>query len=141
MPLNVDLLESSFKLVAPQAPLLAEKFYQRLFAEHPEVRALFARTDMDRQKRQLIAMLAAIVANLRNPGELVNAVEQLADRHVGYGVTRTQYPVVGEVLLKTLAEVAGPAWNDDLSRAWSEAYALIQGVILRRLDGRAAAAA
>ncbi|TAJ30966.1 MAG: hypothetical protein EPO64_02760 [Nitrospirae bacterium] len=40
MGLNVDLLESSFKLVAPQGDKLVARFYERLFQKYPAVKPL-----------------------------------------------------------------------------------------------------
>ena len=133
MAINVELLETSFKAVAPRADELAEVFYNRLFREHPQVRPMFPQ-DMTGQKKALIAALAMVVENLRNPEKLGAALRDLAIRHIGYGVVREQYPVVGQTLLASLAEVAGPAWNDQLHQAWADAYAAIQSVIYAALD-------
>jgi len=133
MALKIELLESSFQLVAGRADELADYFYERLFREHPEVRPMFP-NDMAQQKKALIAALAMVVGNLRDPDKLVEALKALAIGHIDYGVQREQYPVVGENLLAALAEIAGPAWNDELHQAWADAYAAIQGVIYAALD-------
>ncbi len=134
MGLNIELLESSFNAIAPKADELADKFYDRLFREHPAVKPLFAGTDMASQKKQLVAMLALVVENLRKPEQLAEAVKALGIRHISYGAQREHYPVVGQNLLATLADVAGDLWNDELENAWAEAYAAIQGMIYDALD-------
>lgn len=139
MSLNVELLESSFKLVAPKAEELANLFYARLFREHPELRPMFP-DDMSQQKKHLVAALALVVENLRNPETLTKALSDLGIRHIGYGTQRDQYPIVGQNLLATLAEVAGDAWNDELEKAWADAYGAIQTIIYKTLDNHQAAA-
>ena len=139
MSLNVELLESSFNLLAPKAGELVTRFYDRLFQEHPELRSMFP-DQMDEQKKHLGAALAMVVGNLRQPEKLRQAIADLGIRHIGYGVQRAHYPVVGQTLLVTLAEVAGEAWSDELEKAWSDAYGVIQSIIYDALDERAAAA-
>ena len=38
---------------------------------------------------------------------------------------RAHYPAVGQTLLKSLSEVAGDAWTDELNQAWDEAFGAI----------------
>ncbi|HIF01294.1 MAG TPA: flavohemoprotein [Planctomycetes bacterium] len=122
MGLNVTLLEDSFALVAPNGDALVETFYRHLFEDYPVVRPLFENTDMKQQQSKLLASLALVVANLQNPDQLVPALEEMGQRHVGYGAVEGYYPAVGATLLKSLAEVAGDVWNDELQQAWSDAY-------------------
>ncbi len=139
MSLNVELLESSFKLVAPKADELMDKFYTRLFREHPEVRPMFP-DDMGQQKKHLAAALGTVVGHLRQPEKLTQYLGELGIRHIAYGTQREHYPVVGQTLLKALAEVAGDAWSDELEQAWSQAYGAIQSIIYKALDEHQAAA-
>jgi hemoglobin-like flavoprotein len=46
------------------------------------------------------------------------------------------YPLVGQVLLASMPELAGDAWNADLADAWSDAYGV---VALAMFDGADAA--
>ena len=43
---NVELLEKTFESIKPRADEFAASFYENLFAAHPELKPLFARTDM-----------------------------------------------------------------------------------------------
>ena len=126
MPLNVELLETSFAAVAPQADLLAETFYGHLFEDYPSVVPLFADVDMPEQRRKLIAALKLVIENLRRPEDLVPALEQMGCRHVGYGAEEPHYGAVGATLLKSLAEVAGDLWTTEVEQAWTDAYGAIQ---------------
>ena len=42
MPLDLEALETSFDLIAPQGDALMDTFYARLFAVAPAVKPLFA---------------------------------------------------------------------------------------------------
>ena len=122
MSLNVELLEQSFAAVAPQGGKLVDVFYRQLFADFPQVQPLFQNVKLSDQKKKLLAALKLVVENLRRPAVLVPALEQLGSQHVDYGATEEHYPAVGQTLLKSLAEVAGPVWTKELERAWAEAF-------------------
>lgn len=125
MPLQIGLLEQSFAAVAPKGDELVEVFYKNLFADFPQVRPLFADVRMAEQKKKLLASLQLVVGNLRRPSVLGPALNELGSRHVDYGAQEGHYPAVGQTLLKSLAQVAGDAWNDELDRAWAEAYGVV----------------
>jgi len=134
MPLELDALETSFDLVAPRAETLVDIFYARLFAAAPAVKPLFAGTDLARQKSMLLATLVLLRKSLRNLDGIVPTLRSLGSRHVAYGARPEHYPVVGEVLIASMAEVAGEAWRPEYDRAWAAAFELIAGVML---DGAA----
>ncbi len=75
------------------------------------MRPLFAATDLERQKTALV-------------------LRRLGVRHVAYGARPEHYPIVGEVLIAALAEVAGAAWRPEYERAWNAAFGLVAGAML-----------
>jgi len=129
MSLNVELLEQSFALVAPQGDELVDAFYRNLFSDFPQVKPMFENVDVTEQKQKLLASLKLVVENLRRPDTLIPALEGLGSRHVEYGAQEAHYPAVGQTLLKSLAEIAGDAWNDELNEAWSDAYGEISKIM------------
>lgn len=106
IPLDVDILEHSFDLLAPRGDAVVDMFYRRLFAAAPDTRALFA-ADLAAQKRALLATLVVLRTSLRQLEAIVPALRALGARHRGYGVRPEQYPVVGTALLGAMAEVGG----------------------------------
>jgi methyl-accepting chemotaxis protein len=134
MQLDVDALEASFDLVAPRGDELVDRFYARLFATAPAVRPLFANTDLKRQKAMLLSALVLVRKSLRNFDAIVPTLRQLGARHVGYGAQPAHYPVVGSVLIASMAEIAGAAWRPEYERAWASAFDAIAGAML---DGAA----
>jgi hemoglobin-like flavoprotein len=136
MPLELDVLETSFDLVAPRADELMDIFYARLFVAALGVEPLFAGTDLPRQKSMLLSTLVLLRKSLRDLDAIVPALRRLGARHVDYGARPEHYPVVAEVLIASMAEVAGDAWRPEYERAWTVAFASIAGAML---DGAAAA--
>ena len=137
MALDVEILEESFDLVAPQADELVKRFYERLFEAAPAVQPLFAKVDMDGQRQALLNMLLVLRESLHDLEDVVPDLEALGARHVEYGALPEHYPVVGGVLIATMTEIAGDAWKPEYTDAWHEAYGVIQEVML---SGAAAAA-
>ena len=137
MHLNIDALEASFDHVAPRGDELMDVFYGRLFTVAPAVRPLFTGTDLKRQKGMLLAALVLLRKSLRNLEAVTPTLRELGARHVRYGALPEHYPVVGQVLIASMAEVAGDAWTVDHELAWTEAYAVVSGAML---DGAASVA-
>ena len=131
MRLNVELLEQSFKLVAPKGEALVSRFYERLFQKYPSVKPLFAHTSLAEQKKKLLASLVLVIQNLRRPDKLTEVLQALGARHVDYGAQPAHYDAVGENLLAVLGEFAGPAWTPEVKQAWTEAYGAITTIMLQ----------
>jgi chemotaxis signal transduction protein/hemoglobin-like flavoprotein len=127
--LRVDLLETSYALLAPNAERLAERFYERLFQTAPAVRALFP-DDMKGQRRALLAAIGTIIGHLREPEKLTAYVGGLGARHVAYGAQPEHYDVVASVLIDTMAELAGDRWNSALATAWARALSAVKDLML-----------
>jgi hemoglobin-like flavoprotein len=130
MTLNIEVLETSFQLVENSNQDFPTAFYANLLGDYPEVKPLFANTRMDEQGNHLFDSLKFVVGNLRNSELLEKTLKGLGTRHVKYGVLPQHYPLVGNSLLKTLAELAGDAWTPDVKQAWVDAYTVITTVML-----------
>jgi hemoglobin-like flavoprotein len=134
MPLNVELLESSFLQIKAQETKFMTHFYQALFADYPEVKPLFANTHMKKQAKQLFKSLVLVVENLRDPNVLSKALQGLGTRHVQYGVLPEHYPMVGSTLLKALSTCLDSAWTPATEQAWSSAYTVVTELMLSGTD-------
>jgi hemoglobin-like flavoprotein len=130
MNLNLQALEESFDAIAPRGDELMDEFYARLFETAPAVKPLFAHTDLKRQKAMLLGTLVLLRKSLRDLGSIVPKLRELGARHVAYGALPEHYPVVGEVLIASMAAVAGPAWTAEYERAWTEAFGVVAGAMI-----------
>ena len=135
MTLDLETLETSFDLIAPRGEELVDTFYTRLFEAAPAVEPLFAHTDLRKQKAMLLATLVLLRKSLRDLDSIAPKLRQLGARHVAYGARPEHYPVVGHVLISSMAEVAGPAWRPHYKRAWTAAFDVVACAML---DGAAA---
>jgi hemoglobin-like flavoprotein len=130
MALDIELLRSSFSLVADRAPALTARFYQIFFARYPQVRPMFQRNAPQKQQEMLQRALVAVLDNLEDASWLRETLGALGAKHLDYGVTEEMYGWVGECLLATLAEVAGSDWSPALAAAWTDAYGAVSGLMI-----------
>jgi len=131
MSVDVETLEESFDLVAPRGDELMKTFYDRLFETAPAVQPLFADVDMERQREALLNMLVDLRESLRDLDDIAPDLQDLGSRHVQYGAQPEHYPVVGEVLIGSMAEIAGDQWKPEYTTAWQEAFVVVQDVMLQ----------
>jgi methyl-accepting chemotaxis protein len=127
--LDIDALETSFDLLAPRGEELVTTFYDRLFDRAPDVRPLFG-TDLRRQRAMLLRALVLVRRSLRDLESLLPVLRDLGARHVAYGARPEHYPVVAEVLVESMAALAGPAWRARDTAAWGTALAAIATAML-----------
>lgn len=128
-PEQVALVQDSFRQVVPIKEKAAEIFYARLWETDPSTIPLFARSDMALQGQKLMAALAMVVSSLKQPEKVVPVAQDMAKRHLSYGVTKAQYGSVGAALLWTLGQGLGPAFTPEVEAAWTAAYTLLSGVM------------
>jgi methyl-accepting chemotaxis protein len=130
MGLNVELLEQSFKLVAPKGDALVARFYKRLFEQYPAVKPMFQGVSPKEQQKKLLAALVLVIQNLRHPDRLTKALQQLGGRHAGYGAKPPHYDAVAKTLLEVLGEFAGSAWTPTVKKAWADALGAVKTIML-----------
>jgi hemoglobin-like flavoprotein len=129
--LNVELLQQSFQVIAPQAEKFVAAFYQRLFQLYPEVEGIFSNTNMAGQRKKLLSALVLVMENLRQPHRLESALLDLGKKHQGYQVVAQHYPLAGEALLNTFANFLGNRWTPEMEEAWKTAYGVIAQTMLK----------
>jgi hemoglobin-like flavoprotein len=129
-PRQKELVRDSFALVEPIADAAATIFYDRLFALDPNLRRLFAATDMAAQRKNLMQTLTVVVRGIDRLDNLVPAVEALGRRHAGYGVRAEDFETVGAALLDTLEVGLGAAFTTETRDAWLAAYGILASVMM-----------
>ncbi len=130
MPLALDALETSFDAVAPRGDELMDEFYARLFETAPAVQPLFAHVDLKKQKAMLLGALVLLRKSLHDLDRIVPALRAMGARHVSYGARPEHYVVVGEVLIASMAEIAGEDWRVEYAAAWAAAYGIVAATMI-----------
>src|SRR5690242_14195646 len=99
MALDVELLRSSFSLVAEREPALTARFYEVFFSRYPQAKPLFGRNTPQKQQEMLQRALVAVMDHLEDASWLGETLGALGAKHLDYGVTNEMYGWVGECLL------------------------------------------
>jgi len=128
--LDVETLESSFNLLAPQGEELVRRFYDELFERAPAVKPMFANTTPAEQQKKLLAALKLVIENVRSPETLAPVLTAMGIRHQGYGALPEHFPVVANTLVDVMKELAGDVWTDSIESAWKQALNVIAKVML-----------
>lgn len=128
---EILLIKTSWKHLQKIEPvLIGDAFYSKLFLEAPHVRPLFKSSRVE-QANKLISTLAVLVSQLEKLDQLTHAIEQLAIRHVQYGVKPEHYDLVGDTLLWTLEKLLGDNWNKELQQAWAACYGILANTMIK----------
>lgn len=127
-PTQIDLVQTTWAKVAPNADLVAVLFYDRLFEIAPEVKPLFKGDTLEQGKR-LMTMLNLAVSRLTNLEKIIPAVGDMGVRHSGYGVQPEHYDSVAAALLWTLERGLGEDFTEQAKAAWTETYLTLATVM------------
>lgn len=130
MSSQVNLIEKSLELIKPNSVEFSAQFYDRLFAENPQIKPLFRNVDIETQQKKLIMSLVLIAENLRSPVALDRALKSLGARHVEVGTLKEYYPMVGNALIETFKSHLGQNWTAEMEEAWITAYNVISQLML-----------
>ncbi|TMR98544.1 globin domain-containing protein [Nonomuraea basaltis] len=133
MSLNPRLVKESFSVVEPHADKATAYFYGRLFAENPQLRAMFPPA-MDVQRDRLFGALTRIVWSLDSPDSLAAFLGHLGRDHRKYGVIAEHYTAVGSALLATIRRFASDIWNHEIEAAWVAAYTAAANLMIESAE-------
>ncbi|MEL6684074.1 MAG: globin family protein [Pseudomonadota bacterium] len=126
---QITLIQDSFRKVAPISDTAASIFYDRLFEIAPEVKPYF-KGDISAQGAKLMATLGVVVNGLRDLDKIIPVAQDLAIRHVDYGVAAKDYAPVGAALIHTLEKGLGAAFTDEIKDSWIAAYGTLSSVMI-----------
>ena len=115
---DISLVEHNFAALMSFSDALAERFYQRLFSEYPEIGPLFKSVTIEGQHKKLLASMVLLIQHLRDSEMIEDYLQGLGVRHQQYGVEAVHYEMFIENWLSVLAEFADQEWTDKLQQAW-----------------------
>jgi nitric oxide dioxygenase len=125
-----DLIRSSWSALEPRADEVTTSFYARVFELDPGLRALFAYTDMDRQRAQVMQMLAVVVRYIDRLDQIMPEVDALGRRHAGYGVAPEHFATIGSALLWAFERALPDTFDQDTAFAWADAYRRLSSAMI-----------
>ncbi|QFU08271.1 Bacterial hemoglobin [Rhodobacteraceae bacterium THAF1] len=131
--MNTDLITSSYTRVFNKRGTVSRSFYDKLFTDAPELRALFP-PDMQRQRDKFDKLLMLIVAQLSKPDRMIATIEDLGRRHYHYGAQRAHIPLVGATLIAALRASVPGGLSVTEEAAWGDLYLRLADAFVVGLD-------
>lgn len=122
---HIAEIRRSWMALSRDPDALTELFYDQLFRNAPEVKPLFAGTDLPEQRKKLAAAIGLVVRHAGNLAPVVPALQDLGRRHTTYGVQDAHYDAVGQALIHAIATRLGPDFTTATQDAWVAAYTAV----------------
>ncbi|GAB2682747.1 globin domain-containing protein [Thalassiella azotivora] len=124
------VVEATLPVVADNIHAIAQRFYQHMFGEHPELLdGVFNRGNQAEGTQQvaLAGSVAAFAAALvKDPEQLPEQLmSRIAHKHASLGIRPDQYQVVHDNLFWAIGDVLGDAVTPEVAAAWQEVYWLM----------------
>jgi methyl-accepting chemotaxis protein/nitric oxide dioxygenase len=132
-----QLVKQSFERMRPRIRQVVASFYDRLFAKHPDYRALFP-DDITLQHVKFIQFMSQLIGMIDHLDTVNESCRTLGRSHAGYGVKPEDYGNVGAVLLETLEAELGEDWTPEVASAWGELYGAISEAMIAANSPQAA---
>jgi hemoglobin-like flavoprotein len=128
---DIQLVRSSYRVLASKADELSEEFYRRLFDIEPRLRYLFPE-DLTAVRDHLQQMVAFAIRRFDQFEEVRHQLSNLGARHAAYGVKPDDYDLFLRVVNETLTDALGLPEDHETLQAW---YAFFSVVAKTMVEG------
>ncbi|GAA2352224.1 globin domain-containing protein [Dactylosporangium salmoneum] len=130
-----QVVAATLSAVTDNIRAIADRFYQRLFAAHPElIDGLFNRGNQATGAQQqaiagaVVAFARAQVESPEHPPERL--LTRIGHKHASLGVEPGMYGIVHDNLMAAIADVLGDAVTPQVAAAWDEVYWLLAHALI-----------
>jgi len=133
-PAQIEIVKATAPVLKEHGTTITTVFYQNMLNNNPELKNIFSITSQanGRQPRALANAVLGYATYIDNLPVLTHAVERIAHKHASLFVTPEQYDIVGKYLLGAIGQVLGPAATPEIVEAWTNAYAALAEVFIKR---------
>ncbi|HEX2818156.1 MAG TPA: globin [Phenylobacterium sp.] len=116
-----EIVAASLEALAERAGDPARQVYARLFAEHPDMQALFVRDTTGAVRGEMLAMAFECLLDIGGTGAYAaNLIAAERVNHQGVGVPPEAFGRFFPILAQTCRELLGEAWTPQVDAAWAE---------------------
>jgi hemoglobin-like flavoprotein len=117
---DAKVIEASLELAAERCEDLTPPVYRRLFAEHPEMEALFLRDAKGLVKGEMLARAFEAILDFIGPRRYAHHFIQCeVVTHAGYDVPPEVFRLFFGVVARSLQDALGADWTPEVSAAWT----------------------
>ena len=119
--MSLSLIETSLELAAERCEDLTPVVYDRLFAQYPDMRALFWRDTNHSVKGEMLAKVFEALLDFAGARKYAAAMIQCeVITHEGYDVPPDVFRIFFAVVADSIREVLGEAWTPPMAAAWQD---------------------
>jgi nitric oxide dioxygenase len=134
------VIEATLPVVADNIRAIAQRFYEHLLGEHPELLDGVFNRGNQAQGTQQVALAGSVAAFasalVKTPEQLPEQLlSRIAHKHVSLSIRPDQYAVVHEHLFRAIVEVLGAAVTPQVAAAWEEVYWLMAYALIHQERG------
>lgn len=122
--MSANLIETSLELAAERCEDLTPLVYARLFAEHPQMEALFWGDKNGAVRGEMLARVFSAILDF--VGERLYAstlIQTEVINHAGYDVPPDVFAVFFGTVAATIKQVIGSDWTPQIDGAWTQLLA------------------
>jgi hemoglobin-like flavoprotein len=114
-------IEKSLELVSERCPDLTALVYARLFAEHPQMEALFWRDTTNAIKGEMLAKVFEVILDFIGDNFYAEHMIQCeVVTHAGYDVPPDIFRVFFGTVADTIREKLDSDWTQEIDLAWKK---------------------
>jgi hemoglobin-like flavoprotein len=128
-PTQLDNIRRSHEAVADRGEELSDRFFARLFAMQPVLRAILPR-DQWQRTRDLLAGLGLVVREIEKPGAVQHLLMDFGAKAERTGISPHQYGMARQALVAAMRETMGAEWTEDLEQDWTDALNSVASVVV-----------
>lgn len=127
-PETILLVQQSFRWMLPEAEHAGAAFLAQLDREAPDLARLLPTASLA-ERRRLVAAFAFVIGTLGDFENMRPALRAAGAHYRTLGVGAEEYARFGAVLLDTVEQVMGRAWNPHLATAWADVWTWVSAVM------------
>lgn len=124
-----DTIRDSYDAITPHADLLADRFFARLFAQQPSLRALLPRDHWQRA-HDLMALLGLVARHAGRTDAIQASLIDFGAKAQRSGVMPQQLGLARQALIDSMRDVLGPHWTPEIEADWSDLLQSITSVVV-----------
>jgi hemoglobin-like flavoprotein len=131
-----NLIEESLALLAERHGDPTEAVYRRLFAQHPELEALFVLDRTGQARGNMLAHVFDTLIDIGGPRAYgFNMAEAERVNHEGLGVSNEVFASFFAVVMETVRELLADTWTPEMEAVWREAIGEIESRVHQTCGG------
>lgn len=121
-----EIVAASLEALAERVGDPVRQVYARLFAEHPDMEALFVRDTTGAVRGEMLAVAFECLLDIGGSGAYAaNLIAAERVNHEGVGVPPEAFGRFFPILAQTCRALLGEAWTAEVDAAWAELLAKI----------------